>query len=277
MKRLLIISLILCVSSLRFSEAGVPPKYISLAPSTTEILFALGLDKEIVGVSSYCDYPPEAAKKEKVGSFSQPNIEKILYLKPDYIFCTGVEQANIVVQLRKLNLNVFVADPQNLGQLFASIREMGLITGRVKEAEIIVMKMKQDIKEISLKVELISKEQRPKVFFEIWHDPLMTAGNGSLIDEMLTTAGGINIASDINRPYSIFSAEEVIKRDPDCIIISYMDKNNPVDSVGRRFGWERIKAVKNKRIYNDIDQGFLLHPGPRTTQGIKEIYKRLYQ
>ena len=277
MKRLLIVSLILWASSLRLSEAGVTLRYISLAPSTTEILFALGLDKEIVGVSSYCDYPPEAAKKEKVGSFSQPNIEKILYLKPDYIFCTGVEQANIVVQLRKLNLNVFVADPQNLGQLFASIREMGLITGRVKEAEIIVMKMKQDIKEISLKVELISKEQRPKVFFEIWHDPLMTAGNGSLIDEMLTTAGGINIASDINRPYSIFSAEEVIKRNPDCIILSYMDKNNPIEAVGQRFGWDRIKAVKNKRIYNDIDQGFLLHPGPRTNEGIKEIYKRLYK
>ena len=277
MKRSLIISLIFLALFLGISEAGATPRYMSLAPSTTEILFALGLDKEIVGVSSYCDYPPEAVKKEKVGSFSQPNIEKILSLKPDYIFCTGIEQANIVVQLRKLNLNVFVAEPQNLDQLFASIKEMGLITNRVKEAENIIMKMKQDIKEVSLKVALIPQEKRPRVFFEVWHDPLMTAGKGSLIDEMLTTAGGINIASDINRPYSIFSAEEVIKRDPDCIIISYMDKNNPVDSVGRRFGWERIKAVKNKRIYNDIDQGFLLHPGPRTTQGIKEIYKRLYQ
>ena len=277
MKRLLIISLILLASFVRISEAGAAPRYISLAPSTTEILFALGLDKEIVGVSSYCDYPPEAVKKEKVGSFSQPNIEKILSLKPDYIFCTGIEQANIVGQLRKLKLNVFVAEPQNLDQLFASIREMGLITNRVKEAEKIISKMKQDIKEVFLKVGLIPQESRPRVFFEVWYDPLMTAGKGSLIDEMVTTAGGINIASDINRPYSIFSAEEVIKRNPDCIIISYMDKNNPVEAVSRRFGWDRIKAVKNKRIYNDIDQGLLLHPGPRTTEGIKAIYKRLYQ
>ena len=277
MKRLLVISLILWASCLRSSEAGTTPRYISLAPSTTEILFALGLDKEIVGVSSYCDYPPEAVKKEKVGSFSQPNIEKILSLKPDYIFCTGIEQANIVGQLRKLKLNVFVAEPQNLDQLFASIREMGLITNRVKEAEKIISKMKQDIKEVFLKVGLIPQESRPRVFFEVWYDPLMTAGKGSLIDEMVTTAGGINIASDINRPYSIFSAEEVIKRNPDCIIISYMDKNNPVEAVSRRFGWDRIKAVKNKRIYNDIDQGLLLHPGPRTTEGIKAIYKRLYQ
>lgn len=277
MRKILIVSLILWVLFLKLSEAAVTPRYISLAPSTTEILFVLGLDKEIVGVSSYCDYPPEAAKKEKAGSFSQPNIEKILSLRPDHIFCTGLEQANLVRQLRKLNLNVFVADPQNLEQLYASIAEIGLITGRRKEAENTIMKMKQDIKEVSLKVSSIPKEKRLKVFFEVWHDPLMTAGKGSLIDEMITVAGGVNIASDINRPYSIFSAEEVIKRDPDCIILSYMDKKNPIDSVGQRFGWATIKAVKNKRIYNNIDQGLLLHPGPRTSEGIKEIYKRLYQ
>jgi iron complex transport system substrate-binding protein len=251
-------------------------RYISLAPSTTEILFALGLDEEIVGVSTYCDWPLEARVKEKVGEFSRPNIEKILFLNPDYIFCTGLEQAPIVAELRRLNLKVYVSDPMNMKELFASIRDIGKITGKIKEAKNLINDMEHEAREITLKVDLIPENKRPKVFIEIWHNPLTTAGKGSFVDELITLAGGINIAADTKRPYSIFSPEEVIERNPDCIILAYMDKETPVKLLSQRFGWEGISAVKNNRLYNDIDPDILLRPGPRITKGLKEIYKRLY-
>jgi iron complex transport system substrate-binding protein len=271
-KIILIISLIFLM--------GMSPKsksrYVSLAPSTTEILFALGLDEEIVGVSSYCNYPSKAKAKEKVGDFSRPNIEKILFLKPDYVFCTGLEQAPVIAELRHLNLKVYVADPKNMEELFSSIKDIGKITGKEKEAANLIKNMKSQIEEINSKVKLSPQDKRPKVFIEIWHDPLTTAGKGSFIDELLTLAGGINIAHYTKRPYSIFSQEEVIERNPDCIISTYMSDELPARVIKRRFGWDRIYAVKNNRIYNDIKPELLLRPGPRVVDGIKEIYKRLY-
>ncbi|MFH1441579.1 MAG: cobalamin-binding protein [Candidatus Omnitrophota bacterium] len=258
-----------------FSEDHTP-RYISLAPSTTEILFALGLDEEIVGVSTYCDWPPQAKSKAKIGEFSQVNIEMVLSLKPDYIFCTGLEQTGIIRELKRLKLKVYVADPKNIEELINSIRDIGRIINRIKEAEGLIRDMENQIEELSSKVKLIPQEKRPKVFIEIWRDPLTTAGKGSYIDELVSLAGGINIAYDTKRPYSIFSQEAVIKRDPDCIILAYMDKEKPAKLVGERFGWKGISAVKNNRLYNDIDPDVLLRPGPRVVIGLKEIYKRLY-
>ncbi|MDD4893753.1 MAG: cobalamin-binding protein [Candidatus Omnitrophica bacterium] len=279
---LIIASLILGTVPLGLTEiatagtAPIKPRYVSLAPSTTEILFALGLDEEIVGVSTFCDWPPEAKNKEKIGSFSQVNIEKVLSLKPDYIFCTGLEQAGIVRELKRLKLNIYVADPTDIKELFTTIKEIGQITGKVKEAQILVNQMESGIEEVKSKVKLIPENKRQKVFIEIWYDPLTTAGKGSYVDEVITLAGGINIASDTRRAYSIFSAEEVINRNPDCIILAYMDQKKPKELVGGRFGWSRINAVKNNRLYNDIDPALLLRPGPRVVQGAREIYKRLY-
>ncbi|MFH0912757.1 MAG: cobalamin-binding protein [Candidatus Omnitrophota bacterium] len=275
-KLLLIISLILACGYGLASGQNSRPRYISLAPSTTEILFALGLDDMIVGVSLYCNYPPKAREKEKIGEFSQVNIEKVLALRPDYIFCTGLEQAQIITELRRLGLGVYVADPRNIQDLFNSIKDIGKISGRVKEAEDLVKNMTAEIEEITSKVQVIPESKRAKVFLEIWHDPLTTAGEGSFIDELITLAGGINIAKDTKRPYSIFSPEEVIKRNPDCIILTYMDKEKPEKLAGERFGWQGISAVKNKRLYSDINPDLLLRPGPRVVQGLREIYKRLY-
>lgn len=251
------------------------PRYISIASSTTEILFALGLDEQIIAVSSYCDYPPKAKAKVKVGTFSSPNIEKIISLKPDIVFCTGLEQQATVRKLRQLNLRVFVSDPANFEELFQSVRDIGALTQREKEADALIAKMRRDIQEVKLSVQAVPLEKKPKVFVEFWSQPLMTAGKGSFIDELLTLSGGINIAYDAPRPYSYFSAEQVIKRNPDCIILGYMQKGSPQKIMERRFGWKDISAVKNKRIYNDINPDLFLRPGPRLAEGLKEIHRRI--
>ena len=251
-------------------------RIISLAPSTTEILFSLGLDDEIVGVTTFCNYPPQAIKKEKVGAFSNPNIEKIISLKPDLIFATGLEQAPTVERLKQLKLKVFISDPSSIEELLTSIIEIGKLTNREKQAEVLVGQMKAGIERMKTKIKLIPLEKRPKVFIEIWHDPLLTVGKDSFVDELISLAGGINIAYDSPRPYSYFSPEQVIKRNPDCIILGYMVNDEAMKTINNQFGWKEIKAVKNNAVYNDINPDLFLRPGPRLIEGLEKIHKKLY-
>jgi len=257
--------------------ARAAERYISLAPSTTEILFALGLGERIVGVSSYCNYPEETRTKPVMGDFSHPNIEMIFSLKPDHIFCTGLEQGLVITELRRLNLKVYEADPANMDDLFRTIIDIGRITAREKEASALIESMKHDIAAVAAQAKAIPNEKRIKVFIEIWQQPLMTAGKGSFVDELITIAGGINIAHDVIRPYCNYSSEKVVEQDPDCIILAYMDATPPLKTVQGRTGWPRITAVKNGRVYNDINPDLLLRPGPRITEGLRAVHERLYR
>jgi len=252
-------------------------RYVSLAPSSTEILFALGLDKEIVGVSSYCDYPAQARLKEIVGTFSQPNIEKIVSLKPDIVFCAGIEQAPVAAQLKRLGIKVVTHEPKNIKELLDSIKEIGNLTARQAQAEELVKKMGQTIQEVTGKTAAIPVEQRPSVFVEYWNNPLMTAGPGSFIDELITLAGGRNIAFDAPRAYCNFSPEEVLSRNPDCIILAYMVGGNAATTLTHRLGWSQLSAIKNNRVYSDINPDILLRPGPRIVEGLVELHRRLYK
>ncbi len=256
-----------------FSPCRAALRIVSLAPATTEILFALGLDQEVVGVSLYCDHPLQARTKAKVGTFSRPDAEKILLLKPDVVFGTGHEQAPAVNALRRLKLRVVVSDPADLIGLYDSIEEIGRLTGREKEASALVEQMKRRVEQVTARTRTIPEERRPKVFVEVWHTPLMTAGNGSFVDELVRLAGGVNIASGAPRPYSFFTAEEVLQGRPDCVILTYPGGE---DRVLNRLGWSQVPAVLNHRIYDDIDPSLILRPGPRIVEGLEQIQKRLY-
>jgi len=252
-------------------------RIISLAPATTEMLFALGLDKEIIAVSQFSDYPPQAINKPSVGTFSDPNVEMIIALKPDIIFCTGLEQMPVVNKLRQLNFKVQVSDPANFSELFSSIKKMGELTDKRQEAEVLVEKMRLAIDVIKRKVLQSHLEKQPKVYIEIWHSPLMTAGSGSFVDEIISIVGGINIAHDSFRPYVNFTSEQVIKGNPDHIVMAYMDKEDVTRIAAKRPGWGSISAIKNGKVYNDINSDLFLRPGPRLIDGLNEIYKKFYE
>jgi len=279
-KVILLINLVLVftpsLQETSISSEVTQQRIISIAPATTEILFSLGLDDEIVGVTTFCNYPEETQNKERVGTFSQPGIERILSLRPDIVFATGLEQASVVDKLRKVGLKVYVSDPASFKELFRSIREIAKLIHREQEADSLIGQMESRIKRINDKVKLIPQEKRLSVFIEIGIDPLMSAGKGSFIDELITLAGGINIASDLSRSYSYFSSEQVLRRNPDCIILGYMDKEWDKAEVKDRLGWENISAVKNNRIYSDIDPNLFFRPGPRLVEGLEVIYERLY-
>lgn len=251
-------------------------RIISLTPATTEILYRLGLEDQIVGVTTFCNYPPEAIDKEKVGTFSLPAIEKIILLKPDLILAAGLEQASTVGKLRQLKLNIYVNDPASFEELFASIKEIGERTHREKEAAALINEMKAELEQVRERVASRAGEKRPTVFIEIFHNPLFTAGKGSFVDELIRIAGGENIAHDTPRAYSYFSAEQVIMRNPDCIILGSMGETTTVSSLMSRLGWEEINAVKNSRVYSDINPDLFLRPGPRLVEGLKEIHYKLY-
>jgi iron complex transport system substrate-binding protein len=253
-----------------------PLRIISLAPATTEILFALGLDSEIVGVSSFCNYPPQALAKEKVGTFSSPNAEVIVSLKPDVVVGTGLEQASAIEMLRGLGLTVNVSDPVNMTELFVSIREIAALCDKVREGEALIQKMQADIDQVQRHMDQRGTAKK-KVFVEIWGDPLTTAGARTFIDELILLSGGENIAHDVVKQYAHFSPEQVIARDPDVIIMPSMAGTvDPVAIVASRPGWDTISAVKNKCVYNDISSDIILRPGPRLAEGLKELYKHLW-
>lgn len=263
-----------CSSNLHAKELRV----ISVAPSTTEIACALGLTDNLVGVSTWCDYPSQVKTKEKVGSFSEPNIEKILFLKPDLVLATGLEQARVVEGLKSFGIKVVTVDPKNFEELFDSFKEIGKITGRKLEAQALIKNMKDSIAKVSEKVKSQNLSKKPKVYIEVWHDPIIVAGKGSFIDEMIMLAGAVNIAYDTDRPFSQFSPELIVERDPDVIILGYMNVGiSARDAIAKRLGWQNIKAVKNSRVYDDIDSDLLFRPGPRLALGLEELYKRFYE
>lgn len=252
-------------------------RIISLAPNATEILFALGLEDHIAGISSQCNFPPQTSKIEKVGTFSNPNIEKILSLKPDIVFAVGLEQLPAVENLRRLKICTYLVDPSNIEELFEHIKHIGAITNRTVEAMRLVDEMKTRIERIDGEVKNVPLQKRPRVYIEIWHDPLMTGGRGSFLDELITYAGGVNIAGDARRPYSRFSPELVIERNPDCIVLAYMGNFEPIELVAKRLGWDQIQAVKNKKVYGDINPDWLLRAGPRLVDGLEVLYERFYE
>ncbi|MCX5749621.1 MAG: cobalamin-binding protein [Candidatus Saganbacteria bacterium] len=234
-----------------------PVRIISTMPSNTEILFALGLKDRIIGVTSQCNYPPEARKIKKIGG-ADLNIEQIISLNPDLIVMLGDAQKNDVERLRRMHLPVFVINPQTLPGLIYSINILGQATGNKKEARDLSKKMQNEIYKISTQNR---SRVKPKVFVMLWHNPLITAGNGTFIDDLITLAGGVNIASQMGVKYPIMNFEELIEQDPDFLIIAGKAKDE-ITRLKTSPKWRIIKAVKENNMLL-IDSDIITRPSPR--------------
>lgn len=252
-------------------------KVVSLAPNITETLFAIGIDeKNIVGITNYCDYPEETGKILKIGSLTTVNIEKIISLEPDYVFSVGDEHNPLNTGLRKAGLNLIVLNAESIEDVFSNIMTIGKTLDKEQDTRRLVSQMKARLQKIKDKAGNIRDKKR--VYVEIWDDPLTSCGRDSLVDEVITMAGGINITGGINMLYPLISQEFIIKENPDFIILGYMsrDQKKVVNALSGRFGWQDISAVKNKNVICDISPNIFLRPGPRIIDGIEEIHSRLY-
>jgi len=240
---------------------GTPQRIISLAPSNTEILFALGLGNKVVGVTDYCDYPPEALNKTKVGGYVNPDIEKIVALNPDLILVAYGTPMDVINNLVGLGLTVFGIKTTDLDDLLNDIRTVGEITDKELEAQALTIAMASKIQAVTNQTEEL--EQRPRVFYIIWNDPLWTAGSGTFINELIEKAGGVNICQNISG-YATINLEEVVANNPEIIITSQWVYDWALNATELA----STNASQTGRIYTR-DDDLVQRPGPRLVEGLE--------
>jgi len=242
---------------------GTPQRIVSLAPSNTEILFALGLGDKVVGVTDYCDYPPEALEKEKVGGYADPDIEKLVALNPDLILVAHGTPMDVIDTMVGLGLTLFGIKTSDLDDALNDIRRIGEITDNELEAQALTSEMAVRIQAVTNQTEEL--EQRPRVFYIVWHDPLWTAGSETFINELIEKGGGVNICGNITG-YPTISIEEVVARNPEVIITS---------SWPGVYEWAMNETALNTtdaRQYNRVfvcDDNLVQRPGPRLVEGLE--------
>ncbi|HXK60688.1 MAG TPA: cobalamin-binding protein [Acidobacteriota bacterium] len=244
-------------------------RIISLAPSLTETLFALGVGDQLVGVTSYCNYPAEAKAIEKVGDFINPSLEKIVSLRPDLILAEHWSSSKISKRLSQLGLEVVeTTSPSSIDQVYELIRQVGEATGRNREADKRIAEMKERIAAARLRAARF--RFRPSIYVEI-DPPSWTVGRRSYTSEAILIAGGRNLFDDVNRPSLLVSKEMVLQKDPD-VILSFVAK---ADEIRARPGWADLRAVREGRIIDDFNRDLLSRGTFRLVEGIEQLQQRL--
>jgi len=255
-------------------QKSVPKKgIVVISPELAEIIVSIAGDGQIIGVAEECDYPDILQSKEKVGNFGQISLEKIVKLNPEYVITSSLEQESIAKELQKLGIKTVSLYPKSINDMLNIITELGKITKTEKQAEILRNNISQQID--SLKT--FKPDTEKSVLIEIYNDPLMSVSDASFVGELLQIAGGKNVFPVLERDYCRVKNEEVIKANPDVIIITYPGMTK--EMVKSRKGWQNINAVKNNRIYTseEVNPDFILRAIPRSIEGIKQLRKAIYE
>lgn len=258
-----------------FEEA--PQRIVSTSPSETEILFALGLGDRIVGVSDFDNYPEEALEKPKMGGVSKPNEEAIIAAAPDLVIGGISMKEDVAEQLRQLEIKLYKTEPKNLEEVLDSILQIGVITDAQEQAEELVAQMRAEIDKVKSAAADIKEEDRKKVYIEF--APGWTVGKGEFMDELITLAGGLNIASDLEG-WNQINEEKVIVDDPDVIlfaaeVVDY-ETGEPLEQIIKsRSGWDKLKAIQDGRMVA-LNEDMISRTGPRITQALLQIFEGIY-
>lgn len=253
----------------------VPQRIISLAPSNTEILFALGLADRVVGVTRYCNYPEEAKQKEQIGGFADPDPEKIIALKPDLILASGTLQKSLVIELEERGQTVFWLYPRTVKDILESFVRIGEITGSSATAQQLKERIEERIKTVEERVKDIPEQERPTVFRVMGLDPPATIGGESFQTDEYWIAGGKNIFADTDKNYFQLDLETLLKLDPDIIVICGEDEEEAKARVKNQEGWGDLTAVKADRIVV-ISCDLICRPSPRIGQTIEQLAREFH-
>ena len=251
-------------------QVRVPEKVdsiVSLAPNLTEIVFAVGAGEKLVGVTTYCNYPAEAASIKKVSDTQKPNIENIIALKPQVVFVSTASQLEAFAKtLADQQIAVFVTSPNTLDDVYRSIQNIGEIAGNGEKAADLVYKMKA---RVAAAARPNYTGSSPKVFVQIDKEALYTIGSESYITEIISRAGGVSATASLTSAYPKVSKETALAMNPDVIVISESDGNREPNDVFRN-----SPAVKNGRVYR-INADLLSRPGPRVVDALEQIAEKL--
>jgi iron complex transport system substrate-binding protein len=260
-----------------FTFEKAPERIVSVSPAETEALFAIGLADKIYGVSDFDDYPDAAKSKPKMGGITKPNQEAMIAANADVVF-TGVSmKKDVVEKLREVKLNVFKVEPKTLDDVITDITLFGQITDHQDQADKVVAKMKADRQKVADAVKGIKPEEKKKVYLEFsagW-----SVGKGEYLDELITLAGGVNVASDPGGWHQI-SEESIIQQNPSVIlfaknIVDDKSKKTLDQMIRERSGWDKIEAIKTNKVIG-LDGNLFSRPGPRLTDGLLEMAKGIY-
>lgn len=247
-----------------------PDKIASGSPSITEIIYAVKGEDKLIGVTEFCNYPEEATKKDKIGDYNGPNIEKLIELGTK-LYITDHIADDVKIQLEDANITVVILAAKKYEDVFNRIELVGRMLDKYAGAEntLIEMKAREDYV-----LKAIKDAKSKRVFHEVWHEPLMSSGPGSFIDEMIKMLGSENIASDATSAYAEFSVETLIERNPE-IYVTANDGMKTVEDIKARTGYDQIDAVKNDRIYF-LDADIISRPGPRIVEGLEILAEAIY-
>lgn len=251
-------------------------RIVSLAPNLTEILFAIGLEKEIVGVTLFSDYPPAAEEKPKMGTFWQPNIEAVVAAKPKLVITLGFEQQrNLAERLKRMGYNSMTVNIEKVNELFQAIAKIGTVTGRQNQADELVSDIKRNLDKLSA---LVYNQTKVRVLYVVQREPLRVAGRDTFINEMIVLAGGENAIGPTLHKYPPIGAEQVITCGADVIIEPAMAQVDLAAQRNRAFQyWSKFKnlpAVAEGRIYV-IPGDTVSRLGPRLYEGVESIARCL--
>ncbi len=263
---------------------SIPQRIISVAPSNTQILFAIGVGDKVVGVTDYDNYPYnftawiESGNMTSIGGYQTPNTEAIELLHPDLILCDNINDA-LIPTWRSLGLKVLAVNPTSINGIYKDIALVGTATGAEANATSLIANLTIRINEIEQKIANANETTKPMVYYELWYNPFISAGSTSFINDVITAAGGINIFANETQQYPTVSSETIVQLNPDVILLpTNMGAGTfygSVDQVKERPGWNTISAVQNNRIYV-IDQDLFSEPGPRIADQIQTIAAVLY-
>ena len=249
---------------------------LSLAPSLTEMIFAVGAGDRLVGVTTYCNYPPEAAAIEKIGDTQTPNIERIIALKPQVVFVSTDSQLEAFSKtLEEQGIAVYVTNPKSLDEVFVNLRTLGELFGREAYAENAVVSLAARASDVRYKAteerdaNLPWLREKPRVFLQISHEPLFTIGKESFLTELIDAAGGVSVTKDVPSGYPKLSKETAAALNPDVIFLSDSEDNREPNAV-----FKDSNAVKTGRVYR-INADILSRPGPRLVDALEQIAAKL--
>ena len=253
-------------------------RIVSLAPSVTETLFALGAGGQVVGRDTFSNYPAEAASIPDVGgSMGSYSMETIASLEPDLVIAAEINTPEQVSALEGLGLNVYyVSNPTDVEGIFTMLQTVGTLSGRHKEAETLSSSLRERVQQVSRAVK--NTNSTPLVFYELdGTDPAnpWTAGPGSFVDILITEAGGKNVAAALQSSWAQISIEELLVQDPDIILLGDSIYGMTPEQVSTRPGWDGLKAVIEGRIY-PFNDDLVSRPGPRLIDGLEELARLIH-
>lgn len=254
---------------------SVKPRIVSLAPSLTEMIFAIGAGDELVGRTSACDWPAAAAHVPVIGAFGRPSLELLASIHPDFVIDVDLADEDMGKKIVALGIHRETVSCKSPDDIPGVLRKLGKLTGHTREADSLALSIRSGLETFKKKAQRNNREKT--VYLEIWDDPFWTGGKTSYTSALIAYAGGKNIGDVVQKDYFEISQEWVIEKNPDVIACMYMSKeSSAANNVINRPGWNSIAAVKHYHVYDRFDNNLFLRPGPRVLEGIEQLYRTIY-